>query len=227
MPTWNRLQSTGTVAAVAARIRRELLGYRGPQPNPAILRSGPAEDYRHLALHAAEKHWLPAFEKSATPLAKHPAITLALAFKANGFASMMTAGQSPLWQPSGEEDTYLVDKAMRLLSSDSAFSPADNESRAVMFMLARWLLDHPEKADFNSRDHLVFCLLYLHLYRQPLSEYFTRSAFAGRWNAIPFAEKEAVAADMRRNLARIRNDAAKPRPCERSPNKPLSSFPSA
>ncbi|HNX33771.1 MAG TPA: hypothetical protein PKM57_04035 [Kiritimatiellia bacterium] len=51
--------------------------------------------------------------------------------------------------------------------------------------------------------------------------------FAKRWNAIPFEEKEAVAADMRRNLARIRNEAAKARPCERSPDKPLSSSPSA
>ncbi|MDD2461474.1 MAG: hypothetical protein GX748_02555 [Lentisphaerae bacterium] len=51
-------------------------------------------------------------------------------------------------------------------------------------------------------------------YRQPLSEYFTRSAFAKRWNAIPFAQKEAAAADMRRNLARIRNEAAKTYPCD-------------
>jgi len=53
---------------------------------------------------------------------------------------------------------------------------------------------------------------YLHLYRQPLSEYFTRSAFAKLWNALPFAEKEAVAADMRRNLARIRNEAVRADP---------------
>jgi len=212
MPTWNRLQNTGTVAPVATRIRRELLGYRGPQSGPAILRSGPAEDYHHLARNAAEKHWLPDFEQSPTPLAHRPEFILALSFKANGFADMMTAGTSPLWQPSGGETSYLVDKTMSMLSSESAFSPGDDENRAVMFMLARWLLDHPGQADFNSRDHLVFCLLYLHLYRQPLSEYFTRSAFAKRWKAIPFAEKEAVAADMRRNLARIRNEAARTDP---------------
>jgi len=212
MPTWTRFQDSGTVAAVATRIRRELLGYRGPQSGPLILRSGPAEDYRHLARHAAEKHWLPAFEKSPSPLAQCPEFILALAFKANGFANMMTTGTSPLWQPSGGETSYLVDKTMMLLSSESALSPDDDENRAVMFMLARWLLDHPEQTGFNSRDQLVFSLLYLHLYRQPLSEYFTRSTFAGRWNDSPFPEKEAVAADMRRNLARIRNEAATPTP---------------
>jgi len=220
MPTWDRLQNTGTVAAVATRIRRELLGYRGPQSGPIILRSGSIEDYRHLARHAAEKHWLPDFEKTPSPLAQCPEFFLALAFKANGFANMMTTGTSPLWQPSDGETSYLIDKTMSMLSSESAFSPDDDENRAVMFMLARWLLDHPGQADFNSRDHLVFSLLYLHLYRQPLSEYFTRNAFAKRWNAIPFAEKEAVAADMRRNLARIRNAAASADPAPSRPSDP-------
>ena len=220
MPTWNRFQDSGTVAAVATRIRRELLGYRGPQSGPLILRSGPVEDYRHLARNAAEKHWLPDFEKSPAPLAQRPEFILALAFKANGFANMMTAGTSPLWQPSGEAVSYLVDMTMRLLSSESAFSPDDDENRAVMFMLARWLLDHAEQADFNSRDHLVLGLLYLHLYRQPPSEYFTRSTFAKRWQTIPFATKESAAADIRRNLARIRNDAAKAHPCDRTPDEP-------
>lgn len=57
-------------------------------------------------------------------------------------------------------------------------------------------------------------------YRQPLSEYFTRSAFAKRWNATPFAEKEAVAADMRRNLVRIRNEAARSDPASSPPGGP-------
>ena len=206
MPHWKGLINNGTAAAVATQIRRELIGYRGSET--LISRCGPSDDYTRLSRLAQEKDWLLDFEKSTSPLAHRPEFILALAFKANGFANMMTAGTSPLWQSSGGETSYLVDKTMRLLSSDSAFSPDNDENRAVMFMLARWLLDHPGQADFNSRDHLVFSLLYLHLYRQPLSEYFTRSAFAKRWNAMPFEQKESVAANMRRNLARIRNEAA-------------------
>jgi hypothetical protein len=220
MPHWIDLINKGTPAAVATRIRHELLGYRGPQSGPAILRSGPADDYRFLAQHAAEKHWLPNFENAPAPLGQHPEFILALAFKANGFANMMTSGTPPLWQPCGGETAYLVDRTMRLLSSESAFSPDDDENRAGMFMIALWLIEHPEQSDFNSRDHLVFSLLYLHLYRQPLSEYFTRSAFAKRWTATPFAEKEAVAADMRRNLVRIRNEAARSDPASSPPGGP-------
>jgi hypothetical protein len=59
----------------------------------------------------------------------------------------------------------------------------------------------------------------------PFSEYFTRSAFAKRWHAIPFEEKEAVAADMRRNLTRIRNQAARADPAPAHPGNPQSAPP--
>ena len=46
---------------------------------------------------------------------------------------------------------------------------------------------------------------YLHLYRRPLSRYFTRRSFAQRWQALSFDAKETAAANIRRHLTEISN----------------------
>lgn len=220
---WKILGACGAKLEVATKVRLELIGYRGGHlEHPFTSRIGSLEAYHGLARSASESQWLPkmaAFEKD---LKSRPELVLALSFKANGFSQMMSKPNSNFWQPDKAGTPYLVEKTLCLLSSKMAFLADDDENRAVMFMLAQWLLEHPDQENFNSRDYLVFCLLYLHLYRLPLSQYFTRSTFAKLWQTIPFKTKETVAAKMRRDLAYIRNKAAKTFPFEPTPDTPLS-----
>lgn len=213
-PQWTRFIDSGITCAAATQIRRELIGHRGSQS--LHVRNSPSPELLNLAQNASETCWLPKLMEQSANLQKRPDVILALTFKGNGFSQMMTSAKTCCLPIEGNAGSYLAEHTTRLISFDIPFSTEDDENRSVMFMLQLWLLNNPEMAKFNSREHLVFCLLYLHLYRQPLSEYFTRSTFAKRWDAIPFPKKEAVAADIRRNLARIRNEAAKAHPCERT-----------
>ncbi len=217
LPAWSTMLGDGTADAVATRTRQELVGYRGSEP--LELRCVNADELQNLATQASEKYWLKKLTDGNPQLLDRPDVILALSFKANGFTRMMTANPDPLWHPQSHESSCLAERTMKMLSSEFAFSAENDENRAVMFLLELWLLDHPDKADYKSREHLLFCLLYLHLYRQPLSAYFTRSAFGKRWQQFSFDAKETVAANMRRNLARIRNEAAKAHPCERTMDK--------
>lgn len=208
---WRFLTANGIEHEVATHIRREMIGYRGDQPFHS--RNVPSDELQNLANHATEKDWLTTLTDSSMKLKNRPDVILALSFKGNGFSTMMmTPAFENNWKPQSESSTYLVEKTMLFLSCNIPFSLDNDENRAVMFMLQLWLLQHPEKAQYNSREHLVFCLLYLHLYREPLSAYFTRQTFTKRWQQFTFDEKEAVAANMRRHLTQVRNEAAKTYP---------------
>lgn len=208
-PEWKRLVLNGGQHKAATQIRKELMGARKSQPLET--RCANEAEFRNLANQASEQVWIKRLTGENPQLLNQPDIVMALSFKGNGFSEMMASGGSQLWDLQAKGCSYLAGKTIEV-SSTITFSLENDENRAVMFLLGLWLLKFPKKMDYKSRDHLLFCLLYLHLYREPLSEYFTRKAFAKRWQQFTFDEKEAVAANMRRHLAQIRNEAAKAYP---------------
>jgi len=209
---WERLAQNGVQHEVATQVRKELMGDR--KANPLEPRCANEAEFKNLAKQASEQVWIKRLTGENPQLLDRPDIILALSFKGNGFSEMMASGSPKLWNPEAEGCSYLAGKTIEV-SRTIVFSQENDENHAVMFLLGLWLLKFPKKMDYKSRDHLLFCLLYLHLYREPLSEYFTRSTFAKRWQQFTFDEKEAVAADMRRHLAKIRNEASKAYPSDR------------
>jgi hypothetical protein len=211
-PKWNRLALDGVQHEAATQVRKELMGARKSQPLEP--RCANEAEFKNLANQASEQVWIKRLTGENPQLLNRPDIVMALSFKGNGFSEMMASSSPKLWYPEVQGCSYLAGKTIEV-SSTITFSMENDENRAVMFLLGLWLLKFPKKIDYKSRDHLLFCLLYLHLYREPLSEYFTRKAFAKRWHQFTFDEKEAVAANMRRHLAQIRNEAAKAYPNDR------------
>jgi len=211
-PEWKRLTQIGAEHEVATQVRKELMGDRKSQPLEP--RCANEAEFKNLANQASEQVWINRLTGENPQLLNRPDIVMALSFKGNGFSEMMASGGPHLWDLQAKGCSYLAGKTIEV-SSTITFSLENDENRAVMFLLGLWLLKFPKKMDYKSRDHLLFCLLYLHLYREPLSEYFTRKTFAKRWQQFTFDEKEAVAATMRRHLAQVRNKAAKAYPSDR------------
>lgn len=211
-PEWKRLKQIGAEHKVATQIRKELMGDR--KANPLEERCANETEFKYLAKQASEQFWMKRLTEEHPQFLNQPDIVMALAFKGNGFSEMMASGSPKLWDPETEGCSYLAGKTIEV-SRTITFSLENDENRAVMFLLGLWFLKYPEMMDYKSREHLLFCLLYLHLYREPLSEYFTRKTFAKRWQQFTFDEKEAVAANMRRHLAQVRNEAAKAYPSDR------------
>lgn len=211
-PEWKKLTQIGAEHEVATQVRKELMGAR--KSLPLEPRCANEAEFKNLAKQASEQVWIKRLTGENPQLLNQPDIVMALSFKGNGFSEMMESGSPKLWYPEDHGCSYLAGKTIEV-SSTITFSLENDENRAVMFLLGLWLLKFPKKMDYKSRDHLLFCLLYLHLYREPLSEYFTRKTFAKRWQQFTFDEKEAVASNMRRHLAQVRNEAAKAYPSDR------------
>jgi len=211
-PEWKRLTQIGAEHEAATQVRKELMGDRKSQPLEP--RCANEAEFKNLAKQASEQVWIKRLTGENPQLLNQPDIVMALSFKGNGFSEMMASGSPKLWHPEDQGCSYLAGKTIEV-SSTITFSRENDENRGVMFLLGLWLLKFPKKIDYKSRDHLLFCLLYLHLYREPLSEYFTRKTFAKRWQQFTFDEKESVAATMRRHLAQVRNKAAKAYPSDR------------
>ena len=76
----------------------------------------------------------------------------------------------------------------------------------AMQALEQRLIRNPSLADFNSKTHILLCLLYLHLYRQKLFPTLLRPEFKTRWESITASEKEKTAARFRRKVSRLREE---------------------
>jgi hypothetical protein len=187
--------------SIATEVVRQLIGYRGSNPGPS--RIGDYEGYEQIAAHAKQNDWI-------QDMTETPESILALAFQANGWAEFRSRPNVEDGQKYAETPQEVLAKVAKVgLSSDVQYSADEWERRALFFMVAQRLYVRKDLKTKFSRERALFAVLYLDLYRRPLGEVFTRKSFKKKWDAIPFEKKEDFAAECRKLLVGVRNEAAK------------------
>lgn len=205
---WPNVISGPYYQRIRVQVLRELCGFRVPGKSIAVSPYSTGQSCGFYSESMKGSHWIGRYRPS-------PGYTLALSFKANAYAELITGKKDP------DALSELVEKTVGRTGLQSLFDgevlPIPDDAwaaRFIFFLLARYLME----VESNGRDPMcdetvmlrLFALLYLRFYREGLDpSRLTRNRFRADWEGIPFAEKERFAGSCREILVETRNAAAR------------------
>ena len=205
---WSNVISGPYYQRIRVQVLRELCGFRAPGKSIAVSPYSTGQSCGFYSESMKESHWIGRYHPS-------PGYTLALSFKANAYAELITGKKDP------DAVSGLVEKTVGRTGLQSLFDgevlPIPDDAwaaRFIFFLLARYLME----VESNGRDPMsdetvmlrLFALLYLRFYREGLDpSRLTRNRFRRDWEDISFAERERLAGMCRKILIETRNETAK------------------
>lgn len=193
---------------IRIQVMRELCGFRAPGKSIAVSPYSTGQNGTFFKESMKESHWIGRYRPS-------PGYTLALSFKANAYAELLSGKKSPDAVNSFAEKTIGPSAVQGLFDAEKIPIPDDDWSaRFTFFLLARYLMEVESSGRDPMSDKTVmlrlFALLYLRFYREGLDpSRLTRERFRADWGGIPFAEKERFAGSCRKILVETRNATAR------------------
>lgn len=193
---------------IRTQVLRELCGFRASGKSIAVSPYSTGQNCTFFKESMKESHWIGRYRPS-------PGYTLALSFKANAYAELLSGKKSPDAVNSFAEKTIGPSAVQGLFDAEKIPIPDDDWSaRFTFFLLARYLMEVESSGRDPMSDKTVmlrlFALLYLRFYREGLDpSRLTRERFRADWGGIPFAEKERFAGSCRKILVETRNAAAR------------------
>lgn len=205
---WSRVVRGRYYQRIRAQVMRELCGIQKPGCCVTSSPYCPGHCIGFFRESMKEGHWICRYRPD-------PGFTLALSFKANAYAELVTGGKDServkelVERTAGPTGIHGIMEEGRLPIPDDDWS-----ARFLLFLTARYLMEVEASGKDPMNDGTVmlrlFALLYLRFYRIGLDpSRLTRDRFRADWDAIPFAVKESYAARCRKLLIETRNSCAK------------------
>lgn len=161
------------------------------------LNSASKESYD--SIESSIKYWLDYKTNAFDELMKRPEILLA--FSCN---RLLLAENMHTEYPDQNWGIMNANNWMSSAYHDLRFQIDDCANWVTMQNIECFLLRRSETlATYKTREHALFMLLYLHLYRQPIPCWARQEPFATQWEKMPKQTKTQIAQRFRRKLSEI------------------------